>query len=454
MLDAIRWDANLIRRYNRAGPGYCSYPLQRQFHEDVSSFELLHALRESRKARRPLSLYVHLPFCNSACFHCDRLRIVTQDRELAARYLHYLQREIDLISCYLDRQQQVEQLHLGGGTPTFFNQEELRQLMAHLRQRFTLLDDSSTDYSIDVDPRSASWSTMGLLRELGFNRVNLGVEDLAPQVQSAVNRQQSLEQTCNLVEAARTLQYRSINIELTYGLPQQTPESFAHTLQTIMALQPERLSLRHYQHRPERFPLQQRINALELPGDAGNLAMLENSIEQLTRAGYRYIGLEQFALNDDELAIAQEDGLLQRNVHGYTSHGHCDLIGLGVSAISQVGDLYCQNTCDLEQYLTQLHNAQLSTCRGHTCSLDDRLRRHIIQRLLCEFELEFSDIEKPFGIDFRSYFADIWNDLQQMANDGLIELCDRRLDITASGRLLVRSVCMLFDRYRKPLACA
>lgn len=447
MLDAIRWDTDLIRRYDLAGPRYTSYPTAVQFHGQVGTFDLFHALRDSRKAQRPLSLYVHVPFCANICYYCACNKVITKDRGRAAPYLQRLEQEIQLIACHLDPAQKVEQLHFGGGTPTFLSHDELRQLMAHLRKHFNLLDDDSGDYGIEIDPREADWSTMGLLRELGFNRVSIGLQDLDPAVQRAVNRLQSLEETRAVIDAARTLQFRSINIDLIYGLPKQTPDNFARTVEEVISLQPDRLSVFNYAHLPERFMPQRRINSHELPAPAQKLEMLERTIQQLTAAGYRYIGMDHFALPDDELAIAQEEQTLQRNFQGYTTHGHCDLIGLGVSAISQIGDLYCQNTSDLNQYQNTLASAQLATSRGLVCNADDRLRREVIQQLICNFSLEFTDIEQRFNIDFEGYFAELWPQLQGMANDGLIELDRERISVSPAGRLLVRSVCMVFDAY-------
>jgi oxygen-independent coproporphyrinogen-3 oxidase len=447
MLDTTLWDTDLIQRYDQAGPRYTAYPTAVQLHDGVGSFELLHALRESRKAQRPLSVYVHVPFCANICYYCACNKVITKDRGRALPYLERLEKEIELVSCHLDRKQRVEQLHLGGGTPTFLSHTELRRLMAKLRSTFNLLDDDSGDYSIEVDPREADWSTMGLLRELGFNRVSLGVQDLDPDVQRAVNRLQSLEQTRAIVDAARTLQFRSINIDLIYGLPKQTPESFARTLDTIIALQPDRLSVFNYAHLPERFAPQRRINPDDLPSPADKLTILHNSIQQLSNACYRYIGMDHFALPDDELASAQEDGTLQRNFQGYTTHGHCDLIGLGVSSISQIGDLYCQNNTDIALYQQSLDNNQLATWKGLQCNGDDRIRRAVIQQLICEFRLDFTCIEGKFNIDFTGYFASIWPQLQQMAKDGLIELNPHSIAIRPAGRLLARAVCMLFDSY-------
>ncbi|WP_025128815.1 oxygen-independent coproporphyrinogen III oxidase [Pseudomonas sp. PH1b] len=447
MLDAIRWDTDLIRRYDLAGPRYTSYPTAVQFNSQVGAFDLLHALRDSRKAQRPLSLYVHIPFCANICYYCACNKVITKDRSRALPYLQRLEQEMQLIACHLATNQRVEQLHFGGGTPTFLNHDELRQLMALLRKHFNLLDDDSGDYGIEIDPREADWSTMGLLRELGFNRVSIGLQDLDPAVQRAVNRLQSLDETRAVIEAARTLQFRSINIDLIYGLPKQTPENFARTVEEVINLQPDRLSVFNYAHLPERFMPQRRINGSELPAPAEKLQMLQRTIEQLTAAGYRYIGMDHFALPDDELAIAQEESTLQRNFQGYTTHGHCDLIGLGVSAISQIGDLYCQNSSDLTHYQNALAGAQLATSRGLVCNADDRLRREVIQQLICNFSLKFEDIEQAFNIDFRGYFNELWPELEEMADDGLIELSSDMITVLPAGRLLVRSVCMVFDAY-------
>ena len=447
MLDAIRWDSDLIRRYDLAGPRYTSYPTAVQFNSQVSPFDLLHALRESRKALRPLSLYVHVPFCANICYYCACNKVITKDRGRAQPYLQRLEQEIQLIACHLDPKQKVEQLHFGGGTPTFLSHDELRQLMGHLRQHFNLLDDDSGDYGIEIDPREADWSTMGLLRELGFNRVSIGLQDLDPEVQRAVNRLQSLEETRAVIDAARTLQFRSINIDLIYGLPKQTPDAFARTIEEVISLQPDRLSVFNYAHLPERFMPQRRINVSELPSPADKLRMLERTIEQLTAAGYRYIGMDHFALPDDELAIAQEESTLQRNFQGYTTHGHCDLVGLGVSAISQIGELYCQNNSDLAHYQNTLASAQLATSRGLLCNQDDRIRREVIQQVICNLHLPFAQIEQAFNIDFRGYFSSQWPALEKMAADGLIALDNDQLTVLPAGRLLVRSVCMVFDAY-------
>lgn len=450
MFNSPRWDADLIRRYDKAGPRYTSYPTAVQFHDGMAPLHLLHALDQSRSANRDLSLYVHVPFCANICYYCACNKVITKDRSRAQPYLDSLYREIEIVSKHIGRRQRVEQLHFGGGTPTFLSHDQLRDLLAKLRQHFHLHDDDMGDYSIEIDPREADWSTMGLLREIGFNRVSFGVQDLDPDVQRAVNRLQTLEQTQAVMDAARTLAYRSINVDLIYGLPLQTPEGFARTIDAVIALKPDRLSVFNYAHLPERFMPQRRIDESQLPSPADKLRMLEQSIRQLTGAGYRYIGMDHFALPDDTLSLAQENGELQRNFQGYTTHGHCDLIGLGVSSISQVGDLFCQNSADIKVYQQRLDRGQLATQRGLVCHEDDRLRRAVIGQLICHFKLDFQAIEREFSIVFRDYFEECWPMLHQMYRDGLIRFTPTGMEILPAGRLLVRSVCMVFDAYQKP----
>lgn len=445
MLDAIRWDAELIHRYDQTGPRYVCYPTPFQFDGSLSSFDLLHALRRSRQASRPLSLYLHLPFCANVCYHCHRNKVVSGERGRASHYLQRLEREIELVACHLGPNQTVEQLHFGGGTPTYLGHDELRRLMAHLRRCFKLQDDDHGDFAIEIDPREADWPTMGLLRELGFNRISIGVPDLDPAVQHAINRPQSLQQTQTIIEAARTLQFRSIRIDLAYGLPAQSIDGLRNTIETVIAMQPDRISLSGYTHMPERHFPQRRIDVGTLPSPAEKLALLELAVDQLTRAGYRYIGMDHFALPDDELAMAQEDGTLKRNFQGYTTHGHCDLVGLGVSAISQIGDDYFQNSSDINLYQQTLNKDQLATIRGLKCSEDQRIRRHVIQSLMCDFELRFAEIETELHIDFKEYFSGIWPELRKMADEGLLQLTDGSLSILPAGRLLAHAICTLFD---------
>jgi oxygen-independent coproporphyrinogen-3 oxidase len=444
-------DNSLLQRYDRPGPRYTSYPTVPQFRSDFRVEELyLRSASPAPAGTQPLSLYVHVPFCHSPCFYCGCNRIITRDPAVGERYVERVLAEAKLVRSRLARSGPVVQLHLGGGTPNFLSGPSLERLMQGLAAHFDFSDQRDRDFSIELDPRSLPEEpvTYGArLARLGFNRVSLGVQDFDEAVQAAVNRLQSSEQTLELIDACRDHGVRSVNIDLIYGLPKQTPENFARTVEEVISLQPDRLSVFNYAHLPERFMPQRRINSHELPSPAQKLDMLQRTIEQLTAAGYRYIGMDHFALPDDELAIAQEEQTLQRNFQGYTTHGHCDLIGLGVSAISQIGDLYCQNNSDLNQYQNTLAAAQLATSRGLVCNADDRLRRAVIQQLICNFSLEFAEIEQAFNIDFQGYFGALWPQLQGMANDGLITLERERIEVLPVGRLLVRSVCMVFDAY-------
>lgn len=445
--DSIRWDTQLIKRYDIAGPRYTSYPTAVQFNNNISSFDLIKALRESRESKRPLSFYIHVPFCANVCYYCGCNKIVTKDRGYSAPYVERLIQEIKLISQYLSPTQVIEQVHFGGGTPTFLTTEQIGHVLDALRSYFPLADNFSGDFSIEIDPREADWAVMGLLREQGFNRISLGVQDFDLEVQRAVNRLQSFEQTQAIIEAAHTLQFKSINIDLIYGLPKQTPSKFAETVKAVIGLQPDRLSVFNYAHLPERFKPQRRISLDDLPSPAEKLQILQETIMQLTEAGYCYIGMDHFALYDDELAYAQEEGSLHRNFQGYTTHGYCDLIGLGVSSISQIGDLYCQNTTDLNVYQECIDSGQLATKRGLICNQDDRIRRAVIQQLICHFYLDFSVVEKAYHIVFKDYFSDVFPQLELMAKDGLIIMEDHAIAVQSTGRLLIRSICMLFDNY-------
>ncbi len=447
MSSIVHWDSSLINRYDMAGPRYTSYPTAVQFRDDISVLDLKRALNLSRKQKKPLSLYIHIPFCANICYYCGCNKVITKNRGYSEPYVERLIKEILLVGKDLSREQVVEQIHFGGGTPTFLTIDQIGRIINALRNNFQFADNADCDFGIEIDPREVDWTVMGALREQGFNRVSLGVQDFNTDVQVAINRLQSFEQTQVVIEAARTLQYRSVNVDLIYGLPKQTAEKFSKTVKEVIGLQPDRLSVFNYAHLPERFKPQRRINEAELPSAHEKLDILQNTIGLLTDAGYRYIGMDHFALADDELAYAQEEGTLYRNFQGYTTHGHCDLIGFGVSAISQIGDLYCQNTADLSAYEEYIQGGRVALKRGLVCHEDDRIRRAVIQQIICHFYLDFSQIEQRFGIDFKSYFRHVFPSLQIMASDKLVELTDNKLVVKESGRLLVRSVCMLFDNY-------
>ncbi len=445
----VDFDIEKINRYDKAGPRYTSYPTAVAFTPDFTEHDFKRHAHESNLLAQPtpLSLYFHIPFCDTVCFYCACNKIATKDYSKADVYLDYLYKEIDIQSKLFDSSRVVEQLHWGGGTPTFLNHTQIKALMDYTRKSFNLLDDDSGDYSIEIDPRSVSAKTISVLRGVGFNRFSLGVQDIDDEVQKAVNRIQPIEETIDIINACHDNDAKSISVDLIYGLPKQTIQGFAKTLETIIELSPDRLSLFNYAHMPHLFKPQRRINEAELPKAEEKLTILQQSIESLTKAGYVYIGMDHFAKPDDELAIAQKEGQLHRNFQGYTTHADCDLIAMGVSAISSVNNCYSQNTKDLKDYYHEIDNGRLPVVRGLSQTLDDVIRREVIQQLSCHFYLDFISIVKKLNINFSDYFEEELNDLIPLVNDGLLDLTDTTIYVSDSGRLLIRTICMVFDRY-------
>ncbi len=447
MEQGVSFDLELIRRYDQSGPRYTSYPTAVEFDESFGPAAYRAACERSNQSGRPLSLYFHIPFCDTVCFYCACNKIATKDRSLAPPYLERVHRELALQAELFDPSRVVEQLHWGGGTPTFLSHDQMTELMAVTRRLFTLADDDTGEFSIEIDPREADAAGVALLRRLGFNRMSLGVQDFDPKVQAAVNRIQTEAETMAVLEAARAEGFRSISIDLIYGLPFQTTESFGRTLERIIAVGPERLSVFNYAHLPERFKPQRRINAAELPPPEVKLDILQSTIERLTSAGYVYIGMDHFARPDDELALAQRAGTLYRNFQGYSTHADCDLLGIGVTSIGKVDNTYAQNRRGLDEYYADLDAGRLAVFRGIELNRDDLIRRDMITRLICHFELDISSAESAWGIDFDDYFADALSKLREMAVDGLLELDEQQIRILPRGRLLVRNICMAFDAY-------
>jgi oxygen-independent coproporphyrinogen-3 oxidase len=444
---AVEFDADLLARYDVIGPRYTSYPTAPSFREDFGDRQYRVAARESNEdpIPRPLSLYVHVPFCESPCFYCGCTRLITRDHGNAARYLDHLGREIALQGALFDTDRPVVQLHFGGGTPNFLGIEELERLTGTLADGFNLELEDDRDYSVELDPRYLAPGFIGALAELGFNRVSFGVQDLDPDVQRAINRIQPASQTEEAVAAAREAGMRSVNLDLIYGLPKQNPESFARTLESVVALRPERIALYAYAHMPERFKAQRQIEASDLPAPAVKLALLGTAIRELTRAGYRYIGMDHFALPGDPLARAQDAGTLQRNFQGYSTHGQCDLIGLGMSAIGHVDGCYVQNLRDLPGYYQKLAQRELPIARGLRLDAEDELRAELIQAIMCRGRVQFGDFERRFGIRFDSHFRREMAALAALAADGLVDLGEYGFTVTPRGRLLLRVVAMAFD---------
>lgn len=443
----IKWNDELIRRYDLAGPRYTSYPTAPQFHEGFAPAELDTAISRSNASGRPLSLYVHIPFCDTVCYYCACNKIITANKKRAAPYLERLHRELAMQAPHFDRDRIVQQLHWGGGTPTYISDDEKRQLMQAIGRHFNLLDDDSGEYSIEIHPGGLGPDTIGLLRELGFNRLSMGIQDFDPKVQKAVNRFNSVEEVTTLVEASRGEGFHSISMDLIYGLPHQSLQTIAATLDQVIELSPDRLSLFNYAHLPHLFKTQRQIDAGALPEPQEKLQMLHYAIDRLCEAGYVYIGMDHFAKPDDALTIAQQNGELQRNFQGYATHGNCDLVAFGVSAISAIDNVFVQNHKAIDDYHHALDNNQLPLSRGFTLSPDDQLRQRVINRLICHFQLDFTAIEQEFGIDFAQYFAPELATLEEMAADGLLSLDSNGLKVSDQGRLLIRRICMAFDAY-------
>lgn len=440
-------DPVLIRKYDLAGPRYTSYPTADRFVEAFGEAELQQWLsrRNIGGISQPLSLYLHLPFCSSLCWYCACNKIVTRDRSRSAQYIKHLQKEMDLVAPQLGSDRAIGQIHWGGGTPTFLAREEMASLVEATRKRFAWTPDA--EVSIEVDPRFAEPGLMQFLADLGFNRISLGVQDFDPDVQKAVHRIQPEEATRRVVGEARAAGIRSINFDLIYGLPKQTIDGFNRTLDRAVAIDPDRIALYAYAHLPKVFLPQRRIAEADLPSAETKLQILTLAIGRLTRAGYLYIGMDHFAKPEDELAIAQAHGRLQRNFQGYSTRPESDIIGLGVSAIGRVGPVYYQNAKELLQYQAALDAGRLPVARGIELTPDDLVRRAAIQALACHFRLSIESLELAYLIDFRRYFRDELADLKRLEEDGLVEIQPDWIVVTSRGRLLVRAVCMVFDRY-------
>jgi oxygen-independent coproporphyrinogen-3 oxidase len=453
VVQKVIFDEDLIRAYDKSGPRYTSYPTAVQFHEGFGEQDYkawaqkTNEISRQRQNPTPLSLYFHIPFCDTVCFYCGCNKVATKDRTKAAPYLQRVHQEIAMQSQLFDAGRPVDQLHWGGGTPTFISHDEMRELMRMTGEYFSLRDDDSGEYSIEIDPREVQEDTLALLRELRFNRLSLGVQDFDPKVQKAVNRIQSEEKTFSVLNTARELGYKSISVDLIYGLPLQTVESFSITVDKIIAASPDRISVFNYAHLPAMFKPQRRINESELPLPAEKLQILRTTMDKLSQSGYEFIGMDHFAKPDDELAIAQANGTLYRNFQGYSTHADCDLVAMGITSIGKVGHTYSQNVKTLDEYYQRIDNGSLPIFRGIELNADDVLRREVITQLICHFKLDFDVIERQFGINFKEYFAVELGELVAMEKDGLLELDEHSVQVLPVGRLLIRNVCMVFDRY-------
>ncbi|WP_299347351.1 oxygen-independent coproporphyrinogen III oxidase [uncultured Pseudoxanthomonas sp.] len=443
------FDPELLRRYDTPGPRYTSYPTAPQFSPGFDEGDLrgMAAISNGDPIPRPLSLYLHIPFCTSPCFYCGCNRIITRDTARGAAYLTRLYREVAMVSSLFDRDRDVEQVHFGGGTPNFLTPSQIAEAMDVLRRHFSFAAPSRLDCSIELDPRFISPRDVGELAAAGFNRASLGVQDFDPEVQRAVNRIQSVEQTLAIIDACRTHGLQSVNVDLIYGLPKQSLAGFSRTLDITLQARPDRLAIYSYAHLPAMFRPQQRINADELPSPEVKLGLLQCAIDKLGEAGYVYIGMDHFALPGDSLAEAQRRGGLHRNFMGYTTHAESDLVGLGVSAISHIGPSFSQNPRDLGSWEQAIDQGHLPVWRGMRLEEDDVIRADVIQQLMCHGTLDYRDLGRRHVIDFTTYFADALKRLRPLQDDGLVELRGDGLRATSRGRMLLRIIAMCFDRY-------
>lgn len=452
MQDTLPFIRPLVEKYDRPGPRYTSYPTAPQFQAAFAEDDYRAAAQRSNRAAtpKPLSAYVHIPFCESLCYYCACNKIITHNRERAAEYLARFKREVELQGALFDDSRRMTQLHLGGGTPTYLSNDQLGELMTALDAAFHFAEPEAREFSLEVDPRTVTPEQIHELRELGFNRLSFGVQDFDTRVQEAVNRIQSEAQVVELVAAAREAGFQSVSVDLIYGLPLQTVASFDATLDKVIALHPDRIAAYSYAHLPELFKAQRLIRPEDMPPPERKIELLELTIRRLTEAGYVYIGMDHFALPEDELSLAKENGTLQRNFQGYSTHADCDLIGLGNTAIGKVGDSYSQNVKETAQYQARLEAGRLPVVRGYRLNADDLLRRDVIHTLMCHGRIDVAEIEAAHGINFYYTFASALAELAEMAGDGLVDIGDRHITVRPGVRLMMRNMAMAFDAYLTP----
>ena len=445
----VEFDARLIRKFNGSGLRYRCYPTAEHFTESFGYRDYLQAIAglRTRGNRNPLALYVHIPFCDTICYYCVANKIITRNHDKASAYLDYLKREIEMQGQLFSGMNQVEKLHVGGGTPTYLSRMQMAELSAHLRRWFKFAADDAGEYSIEIDPRSATTARIASLREQGFNRLTISVQDFDPEVQKAVNRIQPEGQTLGLLRAAQDANFRSVSIDLLYGLPRQNVMTLAQTLMKLVDAGPDSILLRQYLHMPHAYKSHGNMDEKDIPGVEARLDMLSVCCRRLSDAGYVYIGMGHFTRSDDALVVAQRQGRLHRNYQGYSTHTDMDMVACGVSAISAVGATYSQNVKTLDAYYDHLDRNELPIARGIKLNMDDMLRRLIIQMLMCNFELSIASIETAYPIIFKDYFAVEIEKLQALAQDGLLTMDGEWINISAKGRMLVHVICSVFDRY-------
>lgn len=439
----------LLTKYDVYGPRYTSYPTALQFTEAFTVEDYQHHAQDSNEllVPRPLSLYIHIPFCHSLCYYCGCNKVVTHKPEAAANYLDYLFREIEMQGKLFADDRLVQQIHFGGGTPTYLSSAQLREIMEVIAQSFHLGLPDSLELGIEIDPRSVDEKQIHDLLDLGFNRISIGVQDFNPEVQEAINRVQSVASIQNIMTAARERKVQSISLDVIYGLPKQTLETFDDTLNQVIALKPDRIALYNYAHMPQRIPSQRLIHASDLPSADEKMAIFIDSVKRLTQAGYVYIGMDHFALPDDNLSKALDEGSLQRNFQGYSTNAECDVIGLGVSAISRINDSYSQNITRLSGYREAIDQGSLAIAKGISLTRDDTIRAALIQSIMCSGEVIFSDFNERHDIFFHQYFRSELSRMGDLQEDGLLELNEKSLRVTEKGRLFLRNIAITFDAY-------
>jgi oxygen-independent coproporphyrinogen-3 oxidase len=449
MTQPVSWDAELLQRYDLQGPRYTSYPTAPQFLNDFNSQDFARAVNKSNVSERELSLYFHIPFCETLCYYCGCHKIVTHHKERAQPYLESLEREMALMAGHINTDKKVAQLHWGGGTPTYISEQEMAWLMDATRRHFNLRDDHALEASVEVHPGRMPVAKIHTLRDIGFNRLSMGVQDFNPDVQKAVNRYNSVAQVEAVMQAARDRGFNSISMDIIYGLPRQTPQTIDKTLDEIIALSPDRISAFGYAHMPHLFKSQGLIDAKQIPTGAHKLDMLQLIIERLQAAGYVYVGMDHFAKADDSLVKAQNERALYRNFQGYSTHKGCELLAFGVSAIGYLGDTYIKNSKDINEYQERVNAQQPAYISGVALTDEDLLRKEVINQLICHFELNFAELKQDFGVDIPQHFAAELNTLAPMVEDGLLHINASGICVSAAGRLLIRRICMVFDQYLK-----
>lgn len=445
-MSMLKVDLDLIKKYNVPGPRYTSYPPATHFGEQLSRAQFCELVSaNNQNADRGVSLYLHLPFCYSLCWYCGCTTVITADQKKSAEYVRYVEKEMDLMKSMVHPGRKVVQMHFGGGTPTFSTPDEIRQLGNIIRSRFDLAED--VEAGVETDPRRLSRDHLVALREAGFNRASLGVQDNDPVVQKAVHRIQPFEMTRQVVEWMREVGFQSVNVDLIYGLPYQTPVSFVRTLDETLSLRPDRFAVFNYAHVPWMKPAQKILKPEALPSPETKLEILKLTIERLTSEGYVYIGMDHFAREDDELAIAQRNRTLQRNFQGYSTRGGTDIYAFGMSSISQTEDFYWQNQKELKAYYESLDRGELPLHRGYVLTAEDKIRRTTIMRLMCDLGLDYANMSRLLSLNFQEHFANELESLDDMEGDGLLVKTPAELIVTDLGRLLIRNIAMRFDAY-------